>query len=180
LNVTRINKNQTEYYQYVKQEYINKGNPWPASLSTIIDWADTNHLLETPKRWKNAYHLDKMRRALREEYHTDPKGRRVRTNHPFREPATNAGGEKIQQTIWGDIWTITPDQMRRSAQTRRRQSLGEVKQIKTDIDSFNDYNQYGANIQMSFNFDRDLAELSQDTDYNPDQGDEGGAPIVPK
>ena len=81
----RIKKNRTEYYQWVKQQYISQGNPWPAPLSTLIEWADANGMLDTPKNWRTLYHQDKMRRALREEYHTDPQGRQVRTNHPYKD-----------------------------------------------------------------------------------------------
>jgi hypothetical protein len=176
----RIKKNGQEYYQWVKQEYIRQGNAWPTPLSKLIQWADSKELLETPRNWRTSYHLDKMRRALREEYHTDKQGRRVRTNHPYPQRDYGDDGEWTQTTFWGDIWSLTPEQMRASVQTRRRQSLGEVKQIKTDLDSYNDNNKYGAKIQVSFNFDKDLAELSQDTEYNPDKDAEGGAPTVPK
>ena len=62
---------------------------------------------------------------------------------------------------------MTPELTRRSAQQRRRGVLGDCKQLKTDVDSYNDNNAHGAHIQMSFDFEPDLKELEQDTEYNP-------------
>ncbi len=176
----KTRKTQSEYYQDVKKQYIAEGNRWPAPISEIIGWAEDKGLLETPKSWRTQYHLDKMRRALREEYHTDPQGRRVRTNHPYPVDAEDSSGSRVQKTFWSDIFSMQPEQMRRSVQTRRKQSLGEVKQIKTDLDSYNDNNEFGAFIQASFNFDKDLKELSQDTEYNPDPSGESEPPRRPK
>jgi hypothetical protein len=136
-------------------------------------------MLDIPKNWRTLYHLDKMRRALREEYHTDPQSRRVRTNHPYKEWILGESGERQQKTMWGDIWSLNPEQMRNSVQVRRKQSLGEVRQIKIDLESYNDNNGFGAKIQMSFNFDKDLQEIFQDTEYNPDKDrpeESGGRP----
>jgi hypothetical protein len=73
---------------------------------------------------------------------------------------------------WFDIITATKEQMHSSAQARRRMALGDVAQLATDIASFNENNKYGAQIEMSFNFDEDLAELSQPTVYPGDEDDE--------
>jgi hypothetical protein len=58
--------------------------------------------------------------------------------------------------------------MQLSLQQRRFAVLGDCKQLKTDADSYNDNNPHGAEVQMSFNFEEDLAELEQPTEY-PEQ-----------
>lgn len=55
--------------------------------------------------------------------------------------------------------------MHKSLQARRHQALGDVVQLDTDRQSYNDNNLFGANIEMSYNFDEDLAERNMPTDY---------------
>ena len=74
---------------------------------------------------------------------------------------------KVQKMLWCDIETATPDQMRLSFGARRRQIQGDVRQLKIDADSYNDNNQFGASIQLGFNFEKDLEELEQKTEYGP-------------
>ena len=105
--------------------------------------------------------------AMRQEMETDPQGRVVRAKHCAIIREKDADGETVQKTFWFDRDTATPDLMRRSLQQRRGGVLGDVKHLKTDLDSYNDNNLHGAHIQMSFNFESDLEELSQDTEYKP-------------
>lgn len=56
-----------------------------------------------------------------------------------------------------------------SAQHRRRASLGYIVQLHTELASWNENNPYGAKIQMSFNFDEDLAEMQHPTNTLKDQ-----------
>ncbi len=44
-------------------------------------------------------------------------------------------------------------------QQRRQQIVGDCRQLKTDVDSFNDNGEPGPTIQMVFDFSEDLAEL---------------------
>ena len=117
-----------------------------------------------------------MTRAAREEYYNDPQGRKVRKKHAvvFTE------GPK-QRSLWADIETAPPSHMQLSLQQRRRGALGEVVQIDTDRLSYNENNKYGAQIEMSFNFDEDLAELSHPTKYPeaPPDGDTTSSPNEP-
>ena len=46
--------------------------------------------------------------------------------------------------------------------------MGDCKQLKTDLDSYNDNNPHGAQIQMTFNFTEDLQELDMPSEY-PDR-----------
>jgi hypothetical protein len=64
-----------------------------------------------------------------------------------------------QFTLWGDIRTATPAHMQRAFQQRRRQILGDCRQLKADVDSFNDNRRPEEPIQVVFDFTLDLAEL---------------------
>jgi hypothetical protein len=111
-----------------------------------------------------------MARAAREDRFIDTQGREVRRKHAV----VLKEGEQ-QRSLWADIEFITPDHMRLSLQQRRRGILGDVSQLKTDMDSYNDNNNPDAPIQMSFNFDEDLAELAEPGTYPEGPPPEGEA-----
>jgi len=104
--------------------------------------------------------------AMRLKMERDPQGRTVRAKHCAKISEMDARGKLVQKTLWFDR-SAAPDLMHRSLQQRRGGILGDCKQLKTDQDSYNDNNPFGATIQMSFNFEPDLSDLEQDTEYNP-------------
>jgi hypothetical protein len=68
--------------------------------------------------------------------------------------------------------------MRMAFGWRRRQVVGDCKQLKTDVDSYNENNTHNDFYQLVLNFENDVADSEQDTEYNPppppaDDGDEG-------
>lgn len=91
--------------------------------------------------------------AMREEYITDQQGRRVRSKHVARY-----GEGHAQIPLWADIQTAGREHMEIAFQQRRQQILGDCKQLKTDLDSFNDNYNNGEPLQMVFDFTNDLAE----------------------
>lgn len=97
---------------------------------------------------------DDLARAMREDYYTDPQGRRVRAKYAARF----SSGDK-QLTLWADIRSDPPEHRGVAFQQRRQQVVGDCKQLKTDVESYNDNNPMGAFIQMSFNFEMDLEEI---------------------
>jgi len=108
---------------------------------------------------------------MREEYYTDPQGRRVRTKHAARMTEEELRGEedaaKRQSMLWADIRTADPDHIERALQQRRRQIVGNCKQLKTDLDSFHDNHPSGKKIQITFNFEDELSEMEQPIEYRP-------------
>lgn len=106
----------------------------------------------------------RLSRAAREQQYVDPQGRDVRQKHCF--VIIDDTGQR--QWRWVDITTAKPDKMRLAFQQRRRSALGDVVQLNKDLQSFNDNNKYGVQLEFSFNFDEDLAELAEPTEY-PDE-----------
>lgn len=72
---------------------------------------------------------------MREEYFTDPRGRRVRAKHPAK---VKKNGHQIM--LWDDMRTAPRSHMEMAFQLRRRRITHECKQVKTDVDSYNDAN----------------------------------------
>ena len=145
---------------YVKQnqrivaQYRLAGEPWPAAAKTIARWAIRQGLWELPESAAVARCAEDLARAMREEYTTDAKGRRVRVKHPA---TVNVHG--AQMVLWDDMRTASRQHMRMSFQQRRQQIVGDCKQLKLDVGSYNDLNSDDEPIQMIFDFTMDLAEL---------------------
>jgi len=91
---------------------------------------------------------------MREDHITDPQGRIVRAKHVAR---VNRNGEQIP--LWADIRTASQQHMEIAFKQRRQQVVGDCRQLKTDLDSYNENHNTGDSIQISFNFTLDLEEL---------------------
>lgn len=140
--------------QRIVAKYRLAGEPWPAASKTIAEWTMRRRLWELPKSAALAKCAEDISRAMREEYITDAKGRRVRVKHPA---TVKVHGE--QMVLWDDMRTATRQHMRVSFQQRRQQIVGDCRQLKVDVDSYNDMNADEEPIQMIFDFTMDLAEL---------------------
>jgi hypothetical protein len=109
---------------------------------------------------------------MREESYTDPQGRHVRTKHVARrfEDAlsdSEAGGPPMQKMLWHDIRTDEGEHIIEALQQRRMQVVGDLKHLKIDSDSFNENHPSGKQYQPALNFEDDLAEIMQPTEYMP-------------
>ena len=123
------------------------------SSKEVAKWAIDNKAWEATQDVLVRRCADEISQALREEYTTDLKGRRVRTKHVA---LVKDGGEQI--AMWADMRTATRSHMRMAFQQRRRSIRGDCVQLKSDIDSYNEFYNTGEVIQMSFNFETDLRE----------------------
>lgn len=143
-----------EQMQRIVSEYQAAGQPWPATSHEMAAWAiDAG-------RWapQRAALIDRcaeeLSRAMREEYITDAQGRRVRAKHAAKREQNGRQG-----VFWEDIRNASREHMEIAFQQRRQQIVGDCRQLKADVDSYNEnYNRAEA-IQMVFDFTEDLAEL---------------------
>lgn len=140
--------------QRIVKDYRQSGQEWPASSADIARWALKNkkYDLRTPTIEKIVRR--ELAQAMREEYITDAKGRRVRAKHPAK---VKRNGEQI--TIWDDIRTAPRTHMEMAFANRRNHIVAECRQVKTDVDSYNDANPLQCPIQMVLDFTRDVEEL---------------------
>lgn len=74
--------------------------------------------------------------------------------HPA--PVEFAGQKEM---VWDDIRTAPRDHMQMSFQHRRHGIVGDCRQMKIDVDSYNDAHEKEEQIEIVFNFEMDLAEL---------------------
>jgi len=144
----------TKELQRIVDEYRKAGQSWPASREEIADWAvrERKYQLTAPSLKRLV--AKELAQAMSEEYYTDEKGRRVRAKHPFR---VRKGGK--QMVLWDDIRTAPRRNMERAFKMRRKRIASECKQIKTDVDSYNDAHPNEQPIQMMLDFTRDVREM---------------------
>jgi len=123
------------------------------TASEVARWAIENNLWDAPATLLIRRCADDLAKALREEYTTDPQGRRSRTKHVA---LVEKDGEQIP--IWADMRRAPRNHMMSAFQLRRRQIVSDCKQLKTDVDSYNDNYNLGEPIQLVFDFSNDLVE----------------------
>ncbi len=144
----------TKQMQKIVEDYRLSGGHWPASAKTIATWAITSGKWVLPAAAATRKCAEDLATAMREEYITDRRGRRVRLLHP----ATIRAG-KEQLVLWDDIRTAPRKHMEVSFQNRRQGIVGDCRQFKIDVDSYNDAHPADLPIQVVFNFENDLAEI---------------------
>ena len=137
--------------------YIDAGGKEPFTARDVAAWAVKNGHYSKQSSTVVSLCARELARALREDYYIDSKGRTVRTRHAVK--VKDEATEK-QLTFWVDHRTGPRDLLHRSFQQRRNQIVGDCRQLKTDVDSFNDAHP-SEPIQMVFDFRDDLDELDE-------------------
>jgi len=141
--------NYNEQLQKLVSKYIEAGETWPATSHELATWALNNRLWAPKKSEVISICAEHLARAMREEYIIDPQGRKVRAKHAAR----------IEQAVlWDDIRTASREHMHVAFQQRRQQIVGDCKQLKLDVDSFNENKNEGKEIQLILDFTLDVAE----------------------
>lgn len=139
--------------QNIVRQYRQSGLPWPASARDIAAWALQNNMWAMRQSDIINRCANDLSRAMREEYFTDPQGRTVRAKHAA---AVLVNGENM--TLWDDIRTASRDFMKVAFQQRRHQIVGDCRQLKADVDSYNENKNPGEPIQIVFDFTFDVLE----------------------
>ncbi len=125
--------------QMLAEEYTASGGKWPVEPSEFATWA------VKIKDWRPTSDAaiklcaEQFSRAMREEYTTDSKGRKVRTKHAVRTK---------QGFLWDDLRTAPHSHMVRAFQQRRDQIVGDCRQLKNDVDSYNETHPEKPTIQL--------------------------------
>ena len=144
----------TEHNQVLIAKYRAAGKKWPATSREIAAWALSTKEWAPTRETLIARCAEELARSMREEYITDNQGRRVRAKH-----AARLGKGEQQRTLWADIRTADPEHMEMAFKQRRHQIVGDCRQLKLDVDSYNENAGRGKQVQMDFDFTEDLAEL---------------------
>ena len=150
--------NYSKQMQKIVEDYRSGGEAWPASTKEIAAWAITTGRWSLPESAAIRKCAEDLATAMREEYTTDSRGRRVRLLHP-----ASFLRDGHQLVLWDDIRTAPRKHMQVSFQQRRQGIVGDCRQLKTDVDSYNDAHTHEEPIQIVFDFSMDLAELEAAT-----------------
>jgi hypothetical protein len=144
-----------ERYQSIWHRFDGDQNHRPIGTREAVDWAITQGLLEEPKPTDPRDILaSEMAHALRAEIQTDAKGRRYRVNHAVR-----ISERGVQYTFWADMHYAPHQHMERAFAQRREQVVGDLVQLKTDVDVYNDLTKGKNNpIQLELDMTPDVEE----------------------
>jgi len=144
-------------------DYRDSGNPWPVTAVDIARWAIGQKLWDIGPSKLVRQCADQLAQAMRQEFITDPQGRRVRAKHvaPYNEQ-----GHLFYK--WDDMRTATHTHMEISFAHRRQEIVGDCRQLKVDIDSYNENYcpRDSRPIQGVFDFTDDLTELELEARAN--------------
>ncbi|MCK4340251.1 MAG: hypothetical protein KAY37_00830 [Phycisphaerae bacterium] len=157
-----MSRSYAEQMQEIANKYMDSGQSWPATAREIAAWAIRERLWEPSGSALIDQCADQLARAMREEYITDPRGRAVRVKH-----AARLARQGRQLSLWADIRSASREHMEIAFQQQRQQIVGDCRQLKIDVDSYNENNNDGAPIQMVFDFTLDLEELEVTYDRSP-------------
>ncbi len=144
----------TEQLQHIVGEYRDDGQPWPATSHEIASWAIDQGRWAPQRGALIDRCAEELARAMREEYITDPQGRRIRAKHAAKRERDGRQG-----VFWEDMRTASHEHMEVAFQQRRQQIVGDCRQLKADLDSYNENYNLGESLQMVFDFTNDLAEI---------------------
>ncbi len=139
----------------IVEDYRAAGEPWPATREQMAEWAVANDRYELTRGMAVSQCAERLSRAMGLEHVKDKKGRSVRKYYAAR---VRENGQLVMK--WDDLNAERPF-MEMAAANRRNQVLGQCLQLKNDIDSYNDRCCPDQPIQMDFNFNIDLEELTQ-------------------
>lgn len=147
----------TERMQKAWHRYDSKHDHKPTTMRQAAEWAVADGVLELPEVDPYDVLAEKMSNAVRAETRTDSQGRRYRVNHAVR--VTKSG---VQYTFWGTLGFCHISHMHKSLGQRRNQVVGDLFQLKTDTDVFNDsVDDKRHQFQLELNFTNDIAEREE-------------------
>lgn len=125
----------------------------PFDTHEVARWLITKGLWQPQKDLAVQKCAEEISTALREVYITAQDGTRVRVYHARR---INKDGR--QQTLWANMFDAPRGHIEIALQQRREQVLGDCRQLKYDVDYYNQSHPTQPAIQISFDFGEDLAE----------------------
>jgi hypothetical protein len=161
---TNMAKTKTEYLQEIARDYREAGEKWPATCKEIAAWAIREGLWKPYSKNLISQCASEIASAMREEHFTDPQGRSVRAKRPYRQ-ATIVEGVEEQLYLWVDMRQADENQAQMAFQYGRKMIMDDCLQLKIGVESYNENNFHGASIEMSFDFNEDMEEMDQPTEY---------------
>lgn len=148
----KLSQDKLENRHEIVRKFREANDNKPATTEEMAEWA-MNHGYWKPRHSEVRKQLaEELSQAMREEYITDPQKRRVRAKHAARTD---------QGVLWIDIRDKRPEThqlLEISFQNRRQLIVNDCRQLKKDIDSYNDNWNSAEMIQSCFDFTDDMTE----------------------
>lgn len=161
----RNHKSRTHQYQDLIPLYEANGQPWPGPLELVIEWAVARGLIALKPVDPIKIMKRELAQALRVDHEIDQEGRRVRRYHPYLQSILKEG--KMEQlVIWGTMRNMTREAMHGSLQYRRDYIRYDCFQLEMDRESYNQFHNQGDAIQLSMNFQDDMAEMKESMEHS--------------
>jgi len=160
-----LSRKKSEHMLDIVQLFLGAGGAEPIDLDELASFAINEGHWNT----RGVHDLQRklckreFSQAFREQYHTDAQGRNVRTFYAKTEYL----GEGKQKTFWGDMRTADEEYATDAFRQRRTRIVGDCRQLKVDVDSYNDNNTHSGSYQLILDFTDDVAEREQPTKYVP-------------
>jgi len=159
--------------QYVQQmmkiidEFAEETGKKLYDLHEVAAWA--YHKRKLQPRPRNIINdlAKQLATAARQDYIEDENGGSVRQRHAVKKKLHGK-----QSTFWFMMEDATPEDMRLSAQARRRGTLADVLQIDRDMRYYNKHYNPGDQILIDYNFNKDIEERQLPTEYPEARPDE--------
>jgi len=140
--------------------YVEETGDKAYDLHHVAAWAHRKGLFDPQPHDVIKQFAKELARAARQDFIVDENGEPVRQRHAV---TIDRGGKQL--TFWFKMEDATPANMRLSAQARRRGALADVLQIVRDIKYYNKKYNPGDPIQLDFNYNKDIEERQQPTEY---------------
>lgn len=149
----RSHSTYTETIQRYADEYLEETGKQTATTKEFAVWAVKTGRWEPPRDLVIKQCREDFARALREQYITNDKGQSVRAKHVARVTR-----DEKQWHLWADIRNAPREHMETAFQQRREQIVGDCRQLKRDVEYYNNANGGMPAIQLVFDFTDDIEE----------------------
>jgi len=149
-----------EKMQALADRYFDETSKESATTRELAMWAIQLRMWEAPPDLVLKKCQEDFAKALREQYIEDAQGRPVRAKHAAR---VRRGDEQLH--LWSDIRYAPHQHMQIAFQQRREHIVSECRQLKRDVDYYNNERPEKTEIQLVFDFTEDVEEGEFSSDF---------------
>lgn len=140
------------------------GGKWPAPHNELVDFAMNSGLYNVRSRMRLQCARD-LSDAMRED-HFISEGKPVRRLHAVRRSKRDKSGKKVQQSFWGDIDSMERPFLATAFGQRRRQIVGDCRQLSNDIEYRNRRRPHEEPHRCLWDFADDVADANESDEYH--------------
>lgn len=166
--ITRTHDTYTEALQRIARDYIVETGCESYTTKELAIWAIRTRRWEAPSDLLVRKCREDFARALRQELICNQHGQTVRANHVARITR----GDK-QLHLWADIRNAPHEHIELAFDQRRKQIVGDCRQMARDADYYHSLHPDRPRIQQVWDFTEDVEEGRFPTTYPPQKSSIG-------